>query len=306
MFPSGEQYEFAANDYRAVVTEVGATLRELQHAGRYLIAGFAAEELRPASRGALLIPWPNRIADGRYTFDGKTHQVPINEVSRNNAMHGLVSWQPWHLVEQADDSVVLAYRLFPMKGYPFALDISATYALGPDGLTCRVHTTNIGDSAAPYGCAAHPYLVAGPGLVDEWTLQLPAASVLQVSEDRKLPIRLKPLDGTIFDFRTPRKIGDAKLDHAYTDLTRQAGTTTVRITAGDGSGVQCKFGPECEWVQVFTSDLGDPSQDRTSLAVEPMTCPADAFNSGVGLIRLEPGASHTAAWMIAAIRPDEA
>jgi aldose 1-epimerase len=306
MFPSGEQYEFAANDYRAVVTQVGATLRDLQHAGRDLIAGFAAEELRPASRGALLIPWPNRIADGRYTFDGKTHQVPINEVSRNNAMHGLVSWQPWHLVEQADDSVVLAYRLFPMKGYPFALDISATYALGPDGLTCRVHTTNIGDSAAPYGCAAHPYLVAGPGLVDEWTLQLPAASVLQVSEDRKLPIRLKPLDGTIFDFRTPRKIGDAKLDHAYTDLTRQAGTTTVRITAGDGSGVQCKFGPECEWVQVFTSDLGDPSQDRASLAVEPMTCPADAFNSGVGLIRLEPGASHTATWTIAAIRPDEA
>jgi aldose 1-epimerase len=300
MFPSGTQYQLTVADYRAVVTEVGATLRELSHAGRDLVAGFAAEELRPASRGAMLVPWPNRIADGRYTFDGKTHQLPINEVGRNNASHGLVSWQPWQLVSQTDDSVALMYRLYPMKGYPFALEVTASYLLGPDGLTCRVRTTNVGDDTAPYGCAGHPYLVAGPGLVDDWTLEVPAGSVLQVSEDRKLPVRLEPVDGTMFDFRTPRTIGDTVLDHAFTDVARTDGLATVQITAGDGRGVRCSFGPECGWVQVFTSDLGEPSQDRTGLAVEPMTCPADAFNSGVDLVRLEPGASHTASWTIAA------
>jgi aldose 1-epimerase len=301
MFPSGTQYELAADDYRAVVTEVGATVRQLSYAGRDLIAGFAAEEIRPVSRGALLIPWPNRIADGRYTFDGETHQLPINEVARNNASHGLVSWQPWGLAASTEDSVVLMYRLYPMKGYPFALEITASYLLGPDGLSCSVEATNLGDRPAPYGCAAHPYLVAGPGLVDEWTLELPADSVLQVSDDRKLPLDIVPVEGTMFDFRTPRKVGEAVLDHAYTDVAREEGVTTVRVTAPDGSGVLCRFGTACGWVQAFTSDLPGTNQNRTGLAVEPMTCPADAFNSGIGLVRLEPGASHTASWTIAAI-----
>lgn len=301
MFPSGTQYELSGGGYHAVVTEVGATLRLLSHAGRTLLAGFAAEELRPASRGALLIPWPNRIADGQYSFDGKTHQLPINEVGRNNASHGLLSWVPWQLVSRTDDSVILGYRLYPMKGYPFALEVAVSYQIGPDGLACRVRTTNVGDDTAPYGCAGHPYLVAGPGLVDDWTLEVPAASVLLVSEDRKLPRQLEPVDGTEFDFRIPRKIGDSVLDHAYTDVTRTNGSATVRVTTNDGSGVQCSFGPECPWVQVFTSDLGVAGQDRAGLAVEPMTCPANAFNSGVDLVRLEPGASHTTSWTIAAL-----
>ncbi|HWU31187.1 MAG TPA: galactose mutarotase, partial [Microbacterium sp.] len=57
----------------------------------------------------------------------------------------------------------------------------------------------------------------------------------------------------------------------------------------------------CPWVQVHTADLPDPAASRRGLAVEPMTCPPDAFNSGTDLIVLEPGAAHTAGWSIRAL-----
>lgn len=149
---SGEEFGIRSGPYSAVVTEVGATLRHLRHGGRDLVVGFEATELRPVYRGAVLAPWPNRIVDGRYEFGAAVHQLPLTEPDRGNALYGFVCWESWRMVDHTADRVVLSHRLHPREGYPFRLDLEASYILGPDGLTWRVSARNTGDVEAPYGC----------------------------------------------------------------------------------------------------------------------------------------------------------
>ncbi len=302
MLPSGEQYSVTGFGYTAAVTEVGATLRHLDHDGRHLVRGFRAKQMMPVHSGAVLAPWPNRVADGRYTFEGHEQQLPLSEPARGNAIHGLVCWDPWLPVSVHDDSVTLGYRLYPRTGYPYLLDLEMTYSATDSGLLCSLLARNSGDTAAPYGSSAHPYLIAGAGHADDWTLEVPAERYLTVSPDRLLPIGLASVEGTELDFRTPRPVGPVKLDHAYTDLVRsESGLTGVRVTAADGHGVAIGWDESCPWVQVHTADRPEPELDRTALAVEPMTCPPDAFNSGTDLVVLQPGAEHRARWSITAV-----
>jgi aldose 1-epimerase len=183
--------------------------------------------------------------------------------------------------------------------------VRVQFVLGADGLTTTVTARNTGTDAAPYGTGPHPYLVAGDGLVDDWTLTLPAAQVLTVTPDRLIPVGLVDVgseaDGG-FDFREPRQIRSTFIDHAFTSLERDAdGTAEVRLTAPSGTGVAMRWNDSCPWVQVHTADQPDPAISRLGLAVEPMTCPPDAFNSGTDLIVLEPGQSAAASWTISAL-----
>jgi aldose 1-epimerase len=298
---SGAQYAIAHGGYRATIASVGASLRELTFEGRDLVVPFDAGELRPNYRGATLAPWPNRVTDGRYEFGGDAFQLALTEPARGHALHGLASWLDFSLVSSADDSVTLEATIEPQAGYPWRVLVSVTNTLTDDGLATTVTATNLSDSAAPFGTGPHPYLVAGPGRVDDWTLELPAAPVLQVTPDRLVPTEQLDVDAVDFDWRTPRPIGDTFVDHAFTDLSPDAkGVTTVRLLSGE-TGVEMSWGPECPWVQIHTADQPDPERSRLGLAVEPMTCPPDAFNSGTDLIMLGVDGSTSASWVIRAI-----
>lgn len=308
MRPSGEQYAIEGSGYAAVVTEVGAGLRSLTYEGRDLVLPYGIDELRPMYSGAVLAPWPNRLANGRYEFGGATHQLPIDEPDRWTALHGLVSWSSWGLSESDSSRVRLEYRLHPRSGYPFQLDLVVTYAVDASGLRWSISATNSGDVAAPYGTAPHPYLVAGPGTVDDWLLEVPATRRLELSPDRRLPAnppRTQDISGTAYDFRTARPIGAAQLDDAYTGLLRDDdGFARVRLRAGSGAdddGVELRWDDTCSWVQVYSTDVPDSTANRSALAVEPMSCPHDAFNSGTDLVVLEPGEAHNASWTISAL-----
>ena len=139
--------------------------------------------MSPGCRGQLLMPWPNRIRDGRYTWDGTEQQLPLTEPSRANASHGLVRWVAWTVASRSESSVELTYRLMAQSGYPWTLDLSVTYALGDDGLTVTQGAVNRSGSPAPYAQGAHPYLTAGPGPIDTWEVLLPAAT--RVAERRR-------------------------------------------------------------------------------------------------------------------------
>lgn len=308
---SGIQHSIRLGDYQAVIASVGATLRSFTYDGRDLVVPFDADEVRPAHRGATLAPWPNRVVDGRYMFEGVQRQLPLTEPARSHALHGLVAWLDFEVIDKGPDHVTLAARIEPQLAYPWRIVVKTTYALGPDGLTQTVSGRNESAGAAPWGTGPHPYLVAGAGRVDDWTLELPAEQVLAVTEDRLIPTDLVAVDAEEpdrFDFRSARPIGSAEIDHAYTGLVRDGdGRATVRLKDAAGTGVEISWDDACRWVQVHTADRpGLPAEHRIGLAVEPMTCAPDAFNAhrysyDAGLIVLDPGTAAEASWRITAI-----
>lgn len=307
---SGRQYTLRRGSYTAVVAGVGATLRSLTYGGRDLIVPFAAEELRPLYRGALLAPWPNRVVDGTYRFCGTSYQLPLTEPERLHALHGLAGWLEWEVANQEDDRLTLVTTIEPQAGYPWRLRVTTTFSIGPDGLAQSVTAENQSDSIAPWGTGTHPYLVAGQGQLNDWNLSIPAELVLEVTADRLVPTTLRAVDShdsNRFDFRIARQIGDVQLDHAFTLLSRDgSGLTRVRLVDADGSGVEISWGESCPWVQIHTADREDAVKSRLGLAVEPMTCAPDAYNSdsypfNTGLIAIEPGTERIASWRITAI-----
>lgn len=300
---SGRQFTIFSDGYEATIASVGASLRALTFQGRDLVVPFEADAVRPAYRGATLAPWPNRVVDGIYSFGGVDHQLALTEPARGHALHGMLAWAEWDLVSTASDRVTLEATIPAQDGYPFRVTVQTEYAVGIDGLTQTVTATNVDDVPAPWGTGPHPYLWAGDGGVDAWTLSLPASEVLLVTEDRLSPVRVEAVELVPeFDFREERLIGETFIDHAFTSLERHpSGVAAVTVLAADGHGVAITFDERCPWVQVHTADTPLPETNRVGLAVEPMTCPPDAFNSGVDLVVLEPGESHEAAWRISAV-----
>jgi aldose 1-epimerase len=296
--PSGEQVEISHADQCVVVVEVGGGLRSYTVAGRAVIDGYGPDEMCRSGRGQVLIPWPNRLEDGAYEFDGRRNQVPIDDPAENDAIHGLVRWAAWSVGRRDEASVVMEHVLHPQPGYPFSLTLTIEYALAEAGLSVTTTATNTGPDACPYGHGAHPYLTLGTALVDSLVLRAPGGVVLH-ADDRGLPRGRSAVDGTEFDFRRPRPIGSTRLDHCFTGLERDAeGLARVELEdteSGDALALWLDDG--FGYLMLFT---GDPLPDvsRRSLAVEPMTCPPNAFRSGEGLIRLGPGQSFTASWGI--------
>lgn len=292
--PSGQQFELAHGDLRAVVTEVGAGLRAFTSGGRDRLDGFAADEMCRSGRGQLLAPWPNRIAGGSYVWEGQQLQLPLNEVAAGNAIHGLVRWSAWGVGEQSADRILLAHRLHPQPGYPFELELSIEYTLGDDGLTVVTTAANPGSAACPFGAGAHPYLTLGVEPVDSLELHVPAAAVLE-SNERGIPVGASPVEGTEYDFREPRPIGATVLDHAFTALERGADGRARASLATTGERLELWVGEGYTHLMVFT---GDPLPDvnRRAVAIEPMSCPPNAFQTGDGVVRLDPGDRVQLSW----------
>ncbi len=301
VLPTGVQYELRHGEQRAVVTEVGAALRAYEVGGRAFVDGFAAEAIPTGGRGQVLIPWPNRIAGGSYEFGGVRQQLAIGEVRTLNASHGLVRSANFAVIARDRAGVTLGLILHPQSGYPFALAIELDYRLGDTGLHVTTSVRNVGTSALPFGVGFHPYFTVGTPLIDETTCTLPAATAL-TTDERMIPTGRESVDGTSLDFRTPRPIGDTILDTCFTDLDRDAEGIARIVLAGPSGAptLTLTLDKAFGFVQVYSgNNLPDPAMRRRGLAIEPMTCPANAFNSGEGLIVLEPGERFAATWSLA-------
>ena len=298
---SGTQWAIEAYGHRAVVVEIGGGLREYRAGEREIFDGFAADELAPGSAGQLLAPWPNRIRDGHYTFEGTTYQLPLTEPTRHNAIHGLVNWGRWRLTDRADDAVTLEFDLPPQVGYPWSLTLRTRWSVSADGLRCDQEVMNTSGQSAPWGYSAHPYLRL-PGVpVEDIVLTVPAR-IRVLADMRMLPIGAVKVAGSEYDFSEPRRIGDAQLDTTFGDVeTGPDGGSAVTLAAPDGSQSLTVWADgKFKWWQVFTGDGLPGDRHRRSVAVEPMTCPPDAFRSGRDLIVLAPGETWSASWGVRA------
>jgi aldose 1-epimerase len=292
------QLEIGRGSHRVGVVALGGGLRSYEVAGRELLDGFPPSERPTRGRGQLLAPWPNRIEDGSYEFDGKLMQLPLTEPEHGNAIHGLVRNAEWNVGDLRDDRVALDYLLEPQPGYPFALAFGVEYSLSDSGLSVTTTARNLGAEPCPYGCGQHPYLTLGTPTIDVLTLRVPGEVVIS-SDARGLPARTESVEGTEYDFRAARAIGGTVLDNAFTGLERGAdGRASVLLDDPDGdSGITLWVDESYPYLMVFS---GDPYPDlaRRSIAVEPMTCPPNAFRTGESLIRLEPGESTACTWGI--------
>ncbi|WP_347350905.1 aldose 1-epimerase family protein [Intrasporangium sp.] len=295
--PTGQQFTIAHGPFEATVVEVGGGLRTLTRDGVPVVAGYRADEECRSGRGQQLMPWPNRIRDGRYEFAGRVEQLAITEVPRHNASHGLVRWSLWELLEDERDSVTVRFRLHPQPGWPHHLDLRTTYALDDTGLVVTTAARNVGRDPAPFGYGAHPYLSIGVAPVADVELTVPAATWL-ATDERMLPAGARPVAGTRYDFRSGRRVGSEVVDTAYTDVARDAdGMWRCRVGSEPLGSVTLWADAAFPWLQVFTGAAHE-GKGAPGIAVEPMSCPADAFNSGTGLVVLEPGREWTGTWGI--------
>lgn len=296
--PTGQQFTIAHEGFEATVVEVGGGLRSFTRDGVMVVAGYGEDEECRSGRGQQLMPWPNRIRDGRYEFGGgPDRQLPITEVPRHNAIHGLVRWSLWELLEHEPDSVTVRYRLHPQPGWPHHLDVRTTYVLDDTGLVVTPAARNVGPGPAPFGYGAHPYLSIGALPIDDVELQVPAATWL-ATDDRMLPTQTRPVEGTRYDFRSGGPAGSEILDTAYTDVRRDDdGMWRCRVQSDAFGAITLWADAAFPWLQVFTG-AAHQGTGEPGVAVEPMSCPADAFNSGTSLIVLEPGEEWTGTWGI--------
>jgi aldose 1-epimerase len=315
VLPSGQQWAFRAGDYSGTVVSVGGGLRGLSYDGREVVVGYGEDESAHAGIGQHMFPWPNRIADGQYSFGGEERQLYLTEPARQNAIHGLTRWANWERLDDGSDEavVVVGYRLHGEPGYPHQLDLMVRYELDADaGLSVAATAENVGAGEAPYGYGTHPYLTVGRK-IDGCELVFTAEKRLDVTEDRLLPVELIDVAGSDFDFRQPedlrkpddfreadegverrpRLIGELFVDCAFTGLPD---SWTVRLT-DPTSGQAAELTSDAPWMQLYSAD----AIGRVGLAVEPMTCPPNAFVTGERLITLKPGESHTTRYTIKSI-----
>lgn len=296
---SGAQWSIGSAGHVAVIVQVGGGLRSYEVDGRAIVAGYDPDEVAPGAAGQVLAPWPNRIRDGRYTFAGRSYQLDLSEPATQSAIHGLVRWLPWRRVAGSADSVTVECFLPAHPGYPWPLLLRTGWSVGPDGLHARHEVTNLGAVPAPFGLGAHPYLVVPGKRADDLALSVPAGLRLLL-DGRKLPIGAAKINGGSYDYRRGRPLAGERLDMAFGDVDRDAdGRSTVRLDAVDGSGAvaiwaDASFG----WWQVYTGDTLAPERARRSVAVEPMTCPPDAFRSRRDVVPLEPGRTWRGSWGI--------
>jgi aldose 1-epimerase len=294
--PSGAQHRIEHGDHVATIAEVGAAVRDYRVAGRAVFQGAPVDEFSLAFEGAVLLPWPNRLDAGRYHFDGESYQLPVTEPERQTALHGLSPYRSWQLVEQQTSRVVLSFALLPSPGYPFFLDNTIEYIVDDHGLRVTTTSTNVGDRPLPYSIGFHPWLSAGGALLDECTLTVDAGRRF-LTDERLLPVGEEDVEGTPFDFRTGAPLGDLSLDDAFTDVRRRSDELSwVGLTAPDGRTATVWMDGSCTFWQLCSGDSLPANQARRSLATEPMTAAPNAFNSGRGLIRLEPGQSYSTTW----------
>ncbi|MEV5574719.1 aldose 1-epimerase family protein [Spirillospora sp. NPDC052269] len=297
---TGTQHILTAGPYRAVVTEAGASLRALTLDGRDLVLTHDADTLAPAAFGQLLVPFPNRVDGGRYTFGDASYQLALTEPKFGNAIHGLARWSAWTAADRADDRVTLTLDIPGAQGYPFRLALTAEYVLdAADGLTVTLTAENTGTRPAPYAHGAHPYLTVGVP-IDECTVTLDAERFLPAGE-RMIPLDAPvPVDGTDRDLRGGVLIGDREIDNAYTGLARdERGRAWARLT-GNGRTVALWADAAHPWLEVYTAHTIPAEHRRRGLAVEPMTAPPNAFVTGTDRIVLAPGARTGGSWGIMA------
>jgi aldose 1-epimerase len=209
---------------------------------------------------------------------------------------------PWDIQDHDSNRVVMSVKLdaetYRPRGYPFSLNITVTYGLNANGLSCAFKVENIGDRTAPVGIGFHPYFTVGAAKMDEAEVRIPGTGYLEFNE-RLVPTgTICSVTDTAWDYRRFRPIARQRFNHCYVNLERDAegiATAALRHIASNRT-ITITMDSAFSAVVVYTGDaIADAP--RAALAIEPMTCASDAFNHPEwGLKRLLPGETFSGCW----------
>jgi aldose 1-epimerase len=291
--------EVTAGAARLAVDLRGGGLRELVVGDWHVLDGYPSGTVPAARRGGVLLPWPNRLRGGRWQWRGRDLQLDVVSGQSPNAVHGLVTAQPWTVLAAAEGAVTVGTVVEPRTGYPFRLAAAVDYELTPERLTVTVRVRNDADVDAPLGVGMHPYFCVGggavdalpEGAVDDAEVTLPARTAMVT--DGGLPTgATEPFDGDV------GRIGDRVIDVPLTDLVRDPDGWARVALRGPAGALEIAVDGTWPWLQVFTADTLPAGQRRRSLAVEPMTCPPNALADGADLVVLPPGGSWSGTWTL--------
>lgn len=262
---------------------------------RNVIAGVNPAELpaNPAYRGAVLFPFPNRMRDGRYRFAGRDYQFAVNEAATGTALHGFLFRVPARVVDESrtaeNHTATLEYQCDGRDeaGYPFSARVALTYTLSADGaLAVEMSVENIDDQPMPVGIGWHPYYTLGRP-IDECVLQMPPAQRVLIDE------RMLPTGERVDEerFVSPAMLGETAFDDCF--VVAPGRQQAILWSEPDNFGLSL-------WQQAGETSMHFMQlyipPDRQSIAVEPMSCGIDAFNTGAGLVVLEPGQGYRASF----------
>ena len=283
----------------AQISRVGAALRYLSIDGAELVQSGDVDSLSPFCEGVIMSPWPNRIDGGKWTYQGRTLELPINLHDQQNSNHGLLMDHHYQVLAQTESSVTLGALIHARLGYPFNVQTSVTYELVEGGLRISHTAENLSTADAPYALGGHPYFKITGVDTEDLFLRSDAATVLVV-DDRQIPTGTMPTAHSRFDMRSGVRVGDNFYDHDFTDLPRDSdGLAHTYLTAPDGRGFDIWQDENFKHVVIFTPDfyfanLGDAK--RFACAIEPQTSGPNSFNSGQDLIWLKQGQKFSATW----------
>lgn len=292
---SGPQFTLRRGNASAIIASLAAGLRHYERDGVELVESYAAGDTAPSAAGITLAPFANRVDHGKWTLNGAVQQLDITEEPLDNAIHGLLRHTGYAALESTDHHVLLEAAVYPQPGYPFLVRHRVRYELTEDG-ALRVAQTLVNDSPAqaPFVLGAHPYFRIGDVPPESVSITLDAASWLP-STERNIPLDAVPVDG-IHDLRKGRLLPEVLMDSAFTDLAMNDGVARHTLTAPDGRSVSLWHDTSVSYVHVYITDQF-PGRSL-AVAMEPMTGPANAFNSGDGLKWLKSGEEFTMNWGI--------
>ena len=305
------EISLACENQRAVVSPWGASLRRYflvdGHRGETdVVWGYSGAAQKKGGQGDVLIPFPGRVAGGRYSFDGQALQLERNDKEGPNAIHGFVRSLPWMTHQSGAHAVTCDVSLdaaqYGSRGYPFSVAVRVTYSLDVQGLSCAFSVRNVGGVAAPVGVGFHPYFTVGTEHVDEAEAKIPGAGYLEFNEQLAPTGKVIDAKGTDWDYRKFRRIGRRRFNHCYLDLERDAaGMATASLRHQEsGRTIDVVMDRAFSAIVVYTGDaIADAP--RRALAIEPMTCATDAFNHpDWGMKRLLPGETFTGSYRVSA------
>jgi aldose 1-epimerase len=281
----------------AVVSPVGASLLELTLSGNKVIEQAAAG--RPELyAGVVMAPWSGRIADGKWIDEtGAEKSLPINEPSRNNALHGLVYNKSFEVKKSTASSVELVIDIPATDGYPYALRLAVSYELEDGQLYASFAVKNLSDTRAPFSIGFHPYFSTA------WAdaplkLQVSAGSVLELNENIIATGKAKVLDANK-DLRAGKALKEVKLDDDFTDLDFVHGISSTKLLTSSGGGLEVWQEDVFKHTVIYTpEDFPTTSGSIAAIAIEPSTSEVNAFNTKQDLLVLSPGETRSGSWGI--------